>query len=101
MRWTIFVASSRSAASDLHFRSAPGVHAGEPIADDDDLFGLQVNIASRINALAEPNEILVSSVIRDLSAPGRTEFSAPRSVTLKGIPGEITVCTANPHRVPS
>ena len=78
-----------------------GVHAGEPIADDDDLFGLQVNIASRINALAEPNEILVSSVIRDLSAPGRTEFSAPRSVTLKGIPGEITVCTANPHTRPS
>jgi SARP family transcriptional regulator, regulator of embCAB operon len=73
-----------------------GLHAGEPIADDEDLFGLQVNIAARISALAEPHEILVSSVIRDLSAPGRTEFSAPRSVVLKGIPDEITVCTAKP-----
>ena len=73
-----------------------GLHAGEPISDDEDLFGLQVNIAARISALAEPHEILVSSVIRDLSAPGRTEFSAPRSVVLKGIPGEITVCTARP-----
>ena len=73
-----------------------GLHAGEPISDDEDLFGLQVNIAARISALAEPDEILVSSVIRDLSAPGRTEFSAPRSVALKGIPGEITVCTAKP-----
>jgi len=73
-----------------------GLHAGEPISDDEDLFGLQVNIAARISALAEPGEILVSSVIRDLSAPGRTEFSAPRSVVLKGIPGEIIVCTAKP-----
>ena len=70
-----------------------GVHAGEPVEQDEDVFGLQVNVAARINALAAPGEILVSQLIRDLAPPGTHEFGAPRVVSLKGVPGEITVYT--------
>ena len=80
--------------SDRPLTVRVGIHAGEPITHDDDLFGLQVNIAARINAIAEAGEILASAVIRDLSPPGRVRFSASRTVTLKGISDAITIYRA-------
>ena len=80
--------------SDQPLTVRVGIHAGEPITHDDDLFGLQVNIAARINAIAEAGEILASAVIRDLSPPGRVRFSASRTVNLKGIPDPITIYRA-------
>ncbi|HYX01438.1 MAG TPA: adenylate/guanylate cyclase domain-containing protein, partial [Reyranella sp.] len=45
-----------------------GVHLGEVIVDDEDqnIFGDGVNLAARIQALAEPGGIAVSRVVRDL-----------------------------------
>ena len=43
-----------------------GLNAGEPIAEDEDLFGTAVNEAARITAAAEGGEILVSDVVRQL-----------------------------------
>ncbi len=44
-----------------------GLNAGEPIAEDDDLFGTAVNEAARITATANGGEILVSNVVRELA----------------------------------
>jgi class 3 adenylate cyclase len=84
--------SAGERASSLAIRV--GVHAGEPIEDADDVFGLQVNVAARISAIADANEILVSSVVRALCAPGRCRFVEPRTVRLKGVPGEMVVYVA-------
>jgi FHA domain-containing protein/adenylate/guanylate cyclase family protein len=45
-----------------------GVHLGEVIVDDEDqnIFGDGVNLAARIQALAEPGGIAVSRAVRDL-----------------------------------
>ena len=43
-----------------------GLNAGEPIAEDGDLFGASVILASRIAAKAAGGEILVSDVVRGL-----------------------------------
>jgi class 3 adenylate cyclase len=43
-----------------------GLNAGEPIAEDDDLFGTAVNEAARITATATGGEILASDVVRQL-----------------------------------
>src|SRR5215471_1261039 len=45
-----------------------GVHLGEVIVDDEDqnIFGDGVNLAARIQAMAEPGGIAVSRVVRDL-----------------------------------
>ena len=43
-----------------------GLNAGEPIAEDEDLFGTAVNEAARITAAAEGGEILVPDVVRQL-----------------------------------
>jgi adenylate cyclase len=42
-----------------------GINLGDIIIDDDDIFGDGVNIAARLEALAEPGGICVSRVVRD------------------------------------
>ena len=54
-----------------------GIHQGEVVFENDDIFGDAVNIASRLQALAPPAGIFVSeSVQRDLSNKNdiRSEF---------------------------
>ncbi len=47
----------------IHFRI--GVNLGDVIVQDDDVFGEGVNVAARIEALAEPGRIVVSGKVHD------------------------------------
>ncbi len=61
-----------------------GLNAGDPIAEEDDLFGTAVNEAARITAAAQGSEILASDVVRQL-AKGKDFFFSDRGETsLKG-----------------
>ncbi len=60
-----FAQHNESAAEPIRVRI--GLNAGEPIAEDDDLFGTAVNEAARITAAANGGEILVSNVVRELA----------------------------------
>jgi class 3 adenylate cyclase len=42
-----------------------GINLGDVVADGEDIFGDGVNIAARLEALAEPGGICVSRVVRD------------------------------------
>jgi adenylate cyclase len=55
-----------SAHEDIAIRV--GLNAGEPIAEDGDLFGVAVILASRICARAEAGEILIPEPVRHLLA---------------------------------
>ncbi len=57
-----------------------GLNAGEPIAEDEDLFGTAVNEAARITAAAKGGEILVANVVREL-AKGKDFLFADRGET--------------------
>ncbi len=61
-----------------------GLNAGEPIAEDDDLFGTAVNEAARITATAKGGEILVSNVVRELAKCKDFLFSDAGERQLKG-----------------
>ncbi len=61
-----------------------GLNAGEPIAEDDDLFGTAVQLAARITDRAEPGQVLVSRVVRDLCAGKTFTFTSVGEATLKG-----------------
>ncbi len=61
-----------------------GLNAGEPIAEDDDLFGTAVNEAARITAAAKGGEILVSNVVRELTKGKDFFFSDRGEASLKG-----------------
>lgn len=47
-----------------------GIHAGEAMADDNDLVGRVINLASRVTDAAQPGEILVTEPVADHLAPG-------------------------------
>ncbi len=61
-----------------------GLNAGEPIAEDEDLFGTAVNEAARITAAAKGGEILVSNVVRELAKGKDFLFADRGEASLKG-----------------
>ena len=61
-----------------------GLNAGEPIAEDDDLFGTSVNLAARICDHAEPGQILASNVVRELAAGKDFLFADLGETELRG-----------------
>ena len=64
-----------------------GVHTGEVELRGDDVAGLGINIASRIQALAQAGEVLVSRTVTDLVAGSGLEFDDRGEHDLKGVPG--------------
>jgi class 3 adenylate cyclase len=47
-----------------------GIHAGEALADDNDLVGRVINLASRVTDAAGPGEILITEPVADHLSPG-------------------------------
>ncbi len=68
-----------------------GLNAGEPVAEDDDLFGTAVQLAARIVDRAEPGQVLVSNVVRELCAGKTFEFTSMGEATLKGFDEPVTL----------
>ncbi len=77
-----FAAHNESAEEPIKVRI--GLNAGEPIAEDDDLFGTAVNMAARIAAEAEAGTILASDVVRQLVAGKDFLFTDRGEANLKG-----------------
>ena len=78
--------SQELAANDLPIRA--GLHAGViEIRDDGDVTGIAVNIASRVESLAAPNEVLVSETLRDLLLGTAFTFEDRGEHSLKGVTG--------------
>ena len=68
-----------------------GINAGEPIAEDDDLFGASVITAARVAAEASGGEVLVSNVVRELVAGKGFSFTPRGDVRLKGTDESVHV----------
>src|SRR5262245_11879349 len=51
-----------------------GIHQGDIVVEDDDILGDGVNIAARLEGLAEPGGICVSARVRE-DAPGRLDLA--------------------------
>ena len=77
----------REATHDLGIDVRVGLHTGECEVRGDDLGGLAVHIAARVAAAAEPDEVLVSSTVKDLVAGSGIGFEDRGEHDLKGVPG--------------
>ena len=65
-----------------------GLHTGEAIKEEQDYFGRNVILAARISAKGGGGEILVSSLVKELTeSAGDIRFDEGRDVELKGLAG--------------
>lgn len=79
--------NEREPASTVRVRI--GLNAGEPVAEEDDLFGTAVQMAARICARAEPGQILAANVVRELAAGKQFLFADQGDVVLRGFEDPI------------
>lgn len=69
-----------------------GVHTGEVVSENGDLFGTNVAMAARIAATARGNEVLVSEAVREqLADDDGFDFHRRRAARFKGLPGRHRV----------
>jgi class 3 adenylate cyclase len=77
-------AARAAGATDDAIRVRIGLSAGEPIEDDDDLFGMTVHLAARTCAHAKGEQILVSTAVAELCLGKNFAFTDRGEVPLKG-----------------
>ncbi len=68
-----------------------GINAGQPIAEDDDLFGTTVQLSARIVDKAGAGQIFVSDTVRGLCAGKDLQFVSRGEFEMKGIDEPITL----------
>jgi class 3 adenylate cyclase len=78
----------RDAVQALGIQVRAGLHTGECEVRGEDIGGIAVHIGARVSALAGPNDVLVSSTLRDLVIGSGLEFEERGVHELKGVPGE-------------
>jgi class 3 adenylate cyclase/pimeloyl-ACP methyl ester carboxylesterase len=78
----------RDAVAALGITVRAGLHTGECEVRGDDIGGIAVHIGARVSALAGPNDVLVSSTLRDLVIGSRLQFEEHGAHELRGVPGE-------------
>ena len=81
--------------SDMTVGMCIGLNAGEPIAEDDDLFGATVQIAARMCAAAAEGDIMVSSAVRALCDGKTLQFADLGLYEFKGLEDPVTVYAAD------
>jgi class 3 adenylate cyclase/pimeloyl-ACP methyl ester carboxylesterase len=78
-----------------------GIHAGDVIREQNNVYGGAVNIASRISALSAPGEVLVSDIVRGLARTSAgVAFDDRGEQALKGVadPQRVYAVRASPPR---
>ncbi len=81
-KWNQGVGAPHAAPEPIRVRI--GLNAGEPIAEEEDLFGTAVNLAARICAHAEAGQILAPIVVRELAAGKQFLFADLGESALRG-----------------
>jgi class 3 adenylate cyclase len=77
----------RDGAAQLGISVRVGLHSGEVEVRGDDIGGIAVHTAARVQAHAQPDEICVSRTVVDLVAGSGINFGDRGEHELKGIPG--------------
>jgi class 3 adenylate cyclase len=80
--------SIRERVRPLGLQVRTGLHTGECELMGDDVGGIAVHIAARVAAKAGPDEVLVSSTVRDLVAGSPLRFADRGTHRLEGGPDE-------------
>ncbi|MGH9024779.1 MAG: adenylate/guanylate cyclase domain-containing protein [Acidimicrobiia bacterium] len=88
-------AAIRDALLSIGLQIRAGLHTGEIELRADDIAGIAIHIAARVQAEAEPAEVLVSRTVVDLVAGSGIRFDDRGSHELKGVPGQWELFAAD------
>jgi class 3 adenylate cyclase len=78
------VAEHNLAQPETSLRVRVGLNAGEPVIEDEDMFGTAVQLARRVCDAAQPGTVLVTDVVRQLAAGKGYMFADCGESTLRG-----------------
>lgn len=81
----------RDAVARLGIAVRAGLHTGEYEVSGGDIAGIAVHIASRVQSLAGPGEVLVSGTVRDLVTGSSLRFEDRGRHKLQGLEGEFPI----------
>ena len=76
---------------DHHIKVRIGGAAGEPVEQNNDIFGTTVQLAARLCSHAEPDQILVSTAVAELCIGKGLAFLPLGEVALKGFDRPVQV----------
>jgi pimeloyl-ACP methyl ester carboxylesterase len=93
----------REGAAAIGLELRAGLHTGECEVVGNDLAGMAVHLAARVQGTAKPGEVLTSGTVKDLVVGSGLEFEDRGSHVLKGVPGEwrLYVVTGDAERPPA
>jgi class 3 adenylate cyclase len=86
----------RDAAAQMGIVIRAGLHTGQVELRGDDIAGMAVHIAARVESLAGPGEVLASRTVVDLIVGSGIEFADRGEHALKGVPGRWNVFAVEP-----
>jgi len=81
--------NAQNPQQDLHIRI--GINAGEPIEEEEDLFGTTVQLAARVCARCDTDEILCSNVVKELASGRGLSFETLGAQELKGFKEQVVL----------
>ena len=88
------------AEPDLPMHLKIGMNAGEPIAEDNDLFGTVVQLSARIVDKASADQIFVSEIVRGICAGKTFNFKNLGEFPMKGFGDDVTLFEVIWHETP-
>ena len=77
--------------AETALRIRAGLSAGEPVEDNQDLFGATVQLAARLCAYAQPEQIIVTSVVQELCLGKNLPFKSHGEREFKGFDRAVHV----------
>jgi class 3 adenylate cyclase len=80
--------AAREAVKRLGIDIRVGIHTGECELQGRSLTGMAVHVAARIQGLAGPGDVLVSSTVKDIVVGSDARFEDRGQHSLEGMPGE-------------
>jgi class 3 adenylate cyclase len=85
-------AACHNAGEGVDLKLHVGIHAGDVIREDDNVFGGAVNVAARISDASDAGETLVSGTVRDLARTSAgVDFEDKGERSLKGVSDAVRV----------
>jgi class 3 adenylate cyclase len=75
------------------------VHAGEPLIDQDDLLGHDVNLTARLLDCCEPGTVVISETAKELAERRlrKIAFGKGKKVKIRGLAGKVVVYSVDPN----